>query len=183
MCSQSGTGPGAHGSHLGQSAVSDRPCLLSWPVRAPLRAHRWSCCNGKPVTVGPNQFACQRAPFFIVSLRHTEFCLNSSSGSPASLAPGFSDAVRHQPVRLVQILTFRVQVNDTTQAGAPSPVRRLLTSNRLHEVTKVVRPTVLTPHSRRSSPASLHVATPPSPAVSRHEKGRGRASTEEGFQT
>ena len=69
--------------------------------RAPLRALRCSCCSGKPVTVGPNQFACQRAPFFIVSLRHTELRTGSSSGSPASLAPGFSDAVRHQPVRLV----------------------------------------------------------------------------------
>ena len=55
-------------------------------------------------------------------------------------------------------MTFRVQVNDTTQAGAPSPVRRLLTSNRLHEVTTIVRPTVLAPHSR--SRPLLHCTSP-----------------------
>ena len=108
-------------------------CCLGRVKRVLLRAHRCSCCNGKPVSVGPNQFARQRAPFFIVSLRRTELCIDSSSGSPAikqCLAPGFSDAVRHQPVRLVEVFTFRVQVNDTTQLGVPSPVRRLLTSQR-----------------------------------------------------
>ena len=123
----------------------------------------------KPVTVGSNPFACQAAPCFTVCLQRTELCIDSSSGSPAveqCHAPGFSDAMRHQPVRFVEVLSFRVKVNDTTQSGGPSSLCCVLTHHRHREVTVVVSPSVLAPHPQESSPASLLVATPPSQPAS-----------------
>ena len=48
--------------------------------------------------------------------------------------------MRHQPIRLVDVLIVRVLVNDTTKFSGSSPVWCLLTPNRLHEVTPHTQP-------------------------------------------
>ena len=124
-------------------------------------AHRCSWCNGKSVTVGPNQFSGHRTSFLTVGLRRTELCVDSCltlqrSNNVLRQVSLMRCAISPFVSSKSSLSGFKSMVPALT--GASSPARRRLAPNGLHEVPKVSRPPVLAPLSRGR--ALLH-STPP----------------------